>query len=655
MLTPADCKDIKLLYVEDDPKARDAMIRIFQKLFENITVGVDGTDGLEKFKNSYNSSDSFSLIITDINMPKLNGINMLKEIFKIDKNIYSMAITANSDQNSFMECVNLGVKGYIIKPMNLMQFMDTLENAVKTINTTKEINILRQYKDIVDRSSIVSKSDHSGKITFVNDKFTEVSGYTRDELIGKNHNILRHPDMPSEVFKDLWKTIKSKKEWHGQVKNRSKAGNSYYVDAMICPIFDQNGEIYEYIGLRNDITDIINPKKQLLDSIKSSLNPLLAIVKVTNFQTLEHLYDEGVIDKLEETLESLILTLMPNGLEFDKVFYLGDGEYALFKDIEDTKSINATQKEIQLKKFQQNIDDADIIIDEYQFDLSTAISFATQKDKIYENVKYGINEAVKTNRDIVFSNGLTQKIKDVAIKNTNTIKMIQKAIKDKKIISYFQPITNNDTMQIEKYESLVRLIDENGKVLSPFFFLDVAKESGYYLQITQIVIDNYFEALNKTDKELSLNLSAIDIEDLEIRNKLINMVTGNIHNAHRMVFELLEDEEVKDFEVVKDFISLVKTFGVQIAIDDFGAGVSNFERLLDYQPDILKIDACLIKNIDKDKYSRDVVETLQLFAWKQKIKTVAEFVDSPEVLQTVKDIGINYTQGYLLGKPEPLQ
>ena len=127
-----------------------------------------------------------------------------------------------------------------------------------------------------------------------------------------------------------------------------------------------------------------------------------------------------------------------------------------------------------------------------------------------------------------------------------------------------------------------------------------------------------------------------------------------MHNAHRIVFELLEDEQIKDFEVVKDFISLVKTFGVQIAIDDFGAGVSNYERLLDYQPDILKIDACLIKNIDKDKYSRDVVETIQLFAWKQDIKTVAEFVSTPEILQVVKDIGINYSQGFLLGKPEPL-
>jgi EAL domain-containing protein (putative c-di-GMP-specific phosphodiesterase class I) len=259
---------------------------------------------------------------------------------------------------------------------------------------------------------------------------------------------------------------------------------------------------------------------------------------------------------------------------------------------------------------------------------------------------------MKDDENIIFANDLNKKFKLQAQKNTQTIHMIQKAIQNNNIVSYFQPIVNNDTMEIEKYESLVRLINDEGKPLSPYFFLDVAKESGHYRKITQIVLKNSFDMLRKTDKEISINLSALDIENVYLRNEIINLVTQYMDQAHRIVFELLEDEQVKDFEVVKDFISLLKTFGVQIAIDDFGAGVSNFERLLDYQPDILKIDACLIKNIDKDKYSRDVVETIQLFAWKQKIKTVAEFVETPEILQVVKDIGITHTQGYLLGKPE---
>jgi len=649
MLNKEECNEINLLYVEDDQQSRESMLRVFNRFFSNVIVATDGLDGLEKAKQY-----DIDLVVTDINMPNMSGIEMLQKIKEQKKNIYSIVLSANSDHSSFTQTIKEGVRGYILKPIDLNQLLETLEVAVEHINNEKELNILKQYKNIVDTAAIVSKSDKKGNITFINNKFSEISGYSKDELLGLPHSTIRDKDMPKSVFKDLWDTISSKKVWTGQIKNRKKDGKSYYVDATICPILDKKGDILEYIALRNDITELINPRRQLIDAIEVIDNPFLAILKIENFSILEQLYEEKLLHKMLEVFKEKIPTYLGEGCRFDKIFNLGDGEFALLKQVPKDEIISATQKELQLKKLQQNIKSDIINVDGYDFDISVIISFATSKNKIYENAKYGLKELERKNSSIIFANDLTKHSKEKAIKNTKTINMIKKAIDENKIISYFQPITNNDTMEIEKYESLVRLENEDSKILSPWFFLEVAKESGYYNKITSIVIENYFEALKKTDKDISLNLSAIDIEDLDIRNRLINLVMTNVDNAHRMVFELLEDEQVKDFEVVKDFISLVKTFGVKIAVDDFGAGVSNFERLLDYQPDILKIDACLIKNIDKDKYSRDVVETIQLFAWKQKIKTVAEFVETQEILQITKDIGINYTQGYLLGKPETL-
>ncbi len=649
MLKAQDCKNIKVLYVEDDEKVRNLTLDIFKNFISDITVAVDGQDGLDQIKEH-----NFDLVITDINMPNLNGLDMIREAKKIKNNIYTIVITAYADQNTFLDSIKLDVKGYIVKPINIKQLLNALEIAIKNITYNKQINILQQYKEIVDQHSIVSKSDKNGKITFVNNSFCNISGYSQEELIGRSHNIIRDPDMPDSIFKDLWNTIKNKKIWTGQVKNRKKDGSNYYVDATICPILDENGDIIEYIGLRNDITGMINPKKQLIDAIKTISNPLLVMIKIENFASLEHIYDEKVLEHLLSNFENEINSYLPKGCVFDKIFNLGDGEFALLKQINDINA-NATQKELQLKKFQQNIRQNILKIGEYDFDISVLISFSTNKDKIYENVKLGLEISIEKQLDIVFANNLIKDAQKTALNNTKTIKMIQTAIENNKVVSHFQPIVNNKTMEIEKYESLVRIIDEKDKIISPFFFLDISKEGRFYSRITDIVIDNSFKALEQTNKEISINISAIDIEDLETRNKLINLVMVHTNDAHRIVFELLEDESVKDFGIVKDFISLVKTFGAQIAIDDFGAGVSNFERLLDYQPDILKIDACLIKNIDKDKYSRDVVETIQLFAWKQDIKTVAEFVSTPEILQTVKDIGINYSQGFLLGKPEPMK
>lgn len=117
-------------------------------------------------------------------------------------------------------------------------------------------SIYKQYIDIVNETNIVSKSDLKGKITYVNKKFIEISGYSKEELLGKPHSIIRDPDVPSSVFKELWRTIKSKEIWHGIVSNKRKDGSKYIVDASIFPILDVDGEIAEYISIRHDITEL---------------------------------------------------------------------------------------------------------------------------------------------------------------------------------------------------------------------------------------------------------------------------------------------------------------------------------------------------------------------------------------------------------------
>jgi PAS domain S-box-containing protein len=133
---------------------------------------------------------------------------------------------------------------------------------------------LTQYKKIIDESSIVSKSDLKGTITHVNQKLCEISGYTKEELLGKNHNIFRHDNMPKEAFVDLWKTIQAKKTWHGIIENRAKNGNSYFVRATVMPILDEDEKIVEYISLREDITEL---KKHQLQDLNTAVDDALDV------------------------------------------------------------------------------------------------------------------------------------------------------------------------------------------------------------------------------------------------------------------------------------------------------------------------------------------------------------------------------------------
>lgn len=146
-------------------------------------------------------------------------------------------------------------------------------------------NLLAEYKKAVDLSNIVSKTNPKGVITYVNDKFCEISGYTRDELIGKPHNIIRHPDMPREAFKDLWDTIKAKKSWNGVVTNMKKDGGQYIVDTTVIPILDVDGDVVEYIAIRHDITELEETKQQLRNINKAMKNKVDELYSMTN--TLE--------------------------------------------------------------------------------------------------------------------------------------------------------------------------------------------------------------------------------------------------------------------------------------------------------------------------------------------------------------------------------
>lgn len=172
--------------------------------------------------------------------------------------------------------------------------------------TDDHSNLLNEYKKAVDISNIVSKSNTKGIITYVNEKFCTLSGYSKSELIGKPHSIVRHPMMPSSVFKELWDTIKSKRAWHGVITNLRKDGKKYVVNSTVVPILDIDGDIVEYIAIRHDITEFEETKEQL-----STLNMAMK-------NKVDELYNMTASLEEEASLDSL--TGAFNRAKFEKFF-----------------------------------------------------------------------------------------------------------------------------------------------------------------------------------------------------------------------------------------------------------------------------------------------------------------------------------------------
>ncbi|WP_130233022.1 EAL domain-containing protein [Malaciobacter pacificus] len=234
----------------------------------------------------------------------------------------------------------------------------------------------------------------------------------------------------------------------------------------------------------------------------------------------------------------------------------------------------------------------------------------------------------------------------------NLVKILNYSIDNNLVEPYFQAIVDNETEEIEKYEVLMRIFDQNGNIILPNAFIQKAKKCRLYTKLMEILIDKTINYILKYKINVSINLNYTDIINSNIKKALISKIQKNNVGKY-ITLEILESEKVSNFNIVNDFITSVNILGVKIAIDDFGTGFSNYENILNLNIDYIKIDGSLIKKIDEVIYL-NLIKSIVLFCKQQNIKIVAEFVSDLKILRYVKNIQIDYSQGYYISKPKSI-
>ena len=524
----------------------------------------------------------------------------------------------------------------------------------------KENHILKQYKGAIEESNIISTADLKGNITYVNDRFCDVTLYSKSEILGQPHNLLKG-ESSKKIFQELWKTIQNKETWHGVLKNRRKDGQFYYVNITIKPILDDNDEIIEYIAIRHEITDLIHKTEELerilrednltkegnrfklLEDIKRFKKPSLALLDINRFGDINEFYGYEIGDEVLITVAKIFKEHTGNKYTLYRIY---SDEFAILADNDEKEHFKNFIKHIadSISSSPLNIKGKEIYIQ-----MTYSISFE-EKNELKKTAN-SIKRYNKNNKDIVvYDKNLG--IEKIHEKNILWTSKLKKALESDNIVPYYQAIYNLKTEKIEKYEALVRLIDEDNIAISPFYFLDVAKKSKQYLKLTKEVIRKSFEYFTDKDYEFSINLTLEDITNKNISSYIIDMLK-EYNIAPKVVFEIVESEGIQDFEYVNNFIDSVKKLGCKIAIDDFGSGYSNFEYLIKLNADYIKIDGSLIKDILLNKNNQEIVITIVDFAKRQGFKTIAEFVSSKEIFDKVKELGLDYAQGYYIHEPKP--
>ena len=379
--------------------------------------------------------------------------------------------------------------------------------------------------------------------------------------------------------------------------------------------------------------------------LRENIKINLLLLDIDSFSNVNDSYGIEYGDLVFKKAEVILRNF---GFELIDIYKLESDEFALVsKKILDTDTFIEMANEIR-----SFFNESEIELDEeYKLKISFSMGIASGKGlSVLNQARLAIKDLRQYTRGTYKIYDMESTYVKAIQENIYWVNKIQECIADDRIIAFYQPIINNKTKKIEKYESLAR-IDDDDNFVSPYHFMDAAKSTKLLSFITKSMIKQACKTFRGTEYEFSINITNNDLqlgylEEYLVRNaKLYNI------NPNRIVLELLEDISSLDIGTILKQIDSLRDKGFKFAIDDFGSESSNFSRLLEFQPHYLKIDGAFIKNILTDKKSQVITSGIVSIAHAMGIKVIAEYIHSKEVQDKIEELNIDYSQGYIHGKP----
>ncbi|PNV83397.1 MAG: diguanylate cyclase [Sulfurimonas sp.] len=384
-------------------------------------------------------------------------------------------------------------------------------------------------------------------------------------------------------------------------------------------------------------------RSQLIKDIVNAVNSSLILIDIDGFKDIVYFYGHETGDLCLKSFALKIKQLL-KGDKYKHYRISGDIFAVLVKECSAAEELNNL-----MRQFVYEMNRTNFLCEGHEMHFRFTVGASMFESELLISAEKALKTAKTANKTILLYDEKSEEFRFYE-QNIFWVNKIVEAISCDNIVTFYQPIINNKTHKIEKYECLVRIIERDGTIYAPIKFLDISKKSKHYAAITKNVIEKSFKKFKNSDCQFSINLSAKDMIDSEISEYIYDKL-NSFNGCNRVIFELLESEGVENYSAVYAFISKVKEYGCQIAIDDFGSGYSNFIHLLRLKVDIIKIDGSLIRDLDIDENAQIMVQTIVDFAKKLGILTVAEFVHSESISRIVKDLGVDYSQGYFIGEP----
>jgi diguanylate cyclase (GGDEF)-like protein/PAS domain S-box-containing protein len=542
----------------------------------------------------------------------------------------------------------------------------------------------QRYKDLAKAgANVFWELDKELRYSYVSGDVRDLCGLKPSEIIGhyplELHRHSSRLDVDWELFQHITETRQPLKNFTFSLRNQDNEVRIFKINGN--PLYDQNKKFQGYRGVKqeitaeqnlyqkiayqatyDDLTGLLN-RREFNEKLKNSVQKaqkyrtesVLCYLDLDRFKivndTAGHLVGDRLLSELAQLLQSMIR-------KEDTLGRLGGDEFGLL--LEGCSTTKAEQVSEQLINAVNNYR---LKWQNVEFDVGVSIGMVEisehsyDADELLSRADLACYQAKNLGRGRVYIATNSRQKSELQQAQIEHIANVSQAIKENRFYLVKQSIKPmvDDGKQRQHYELLLRLKDRSGNLITPEEFIPVAERYGVITTldrwVLQATLDSYGQYFADQQALVSINLSAASINDERFTDFALDLIQKSPVSGDCLCFEITETAAIDHISHAQKFITTMKDLGVKFALDDFGSGIASFSYLKSLSVDYLKIDGSLVKAMLNEDYDRAIVNSINEVAHLMGIKTIAEFVENEQILKRLREISIDYAQGYIMGEP----